>query len=44
MNKNYCLQILGFAALYVVTIFMTAFLGFLAPWAWGFFTGLKIEL
>lgn len=37
MSKNSYLRILGFAALYVVTIFMTAFLGFLAPWAWVFF-------
>ena len=37
MSKNNCLRSLGFAALYVVTIFMTAFLGFFAPWAWVFF-------
>lgn len=37
MSKISYLQILGFAVLYVVTVFMTAFLGFLAPWAWVFF-------
>lgn len=37
MSKISYLQILGFAALYVVIVFMTAFLGFLAPWAWVFF-------
>ena len=37
MSKISYLRTLGFAALYVVTIFMTAFLGFFAPWAWVFF-------
>ena len=37
MSKISYLRILGFAALYVVTVFMTAFLGFLAPLAWVFF-------
>lgn len=37
MNKISYLQIAGFAVLYVVTVFMTAFLGFFAPFAWVFF-------
>jgi putative ECF transporter S component (TIGR02185 family) len=37
MNKIYYLSILGFAALYVVTVFATAFLGYLSPYAWVFF-------
>ena len=37
MSKISYLQIIGFAALYVVTVFLTAFLGFLAPWTWVFF-------
>ena len=37
MKKINYLFILGFAALYVVTVFATAFQGFLAPYAWVFF-------
>ena len=37
MNKINYLKILGFAVLYVVTIFATAFLGYLSPYAWVFF-------
>lgn len=33
---NY-LKMLGFAVLYVVTVFATAFLGYLSPFAWVFF-------
>jgi len=37
MNKSNYLKILGFAVLYVVTVFTTAFLGYLSPYAWVFF-------
>lgn len=37
MNKINYLRILGFTVLYVVTVFATAFLGFLSPYAWVFF-------
>ena len=37
MSRISYLQIPGFAVLYVLTTFTTAFLGFLAPWAWVFF-------
>jgi len=37
MNKNNCFSILGYAVLYVVTVFATAFLGYLSPYAWVFF-------
>ena len=37
MNKINYLKILGFAVLYVVTVFATAFLGYLSPYAWVFF-------
>ena len=37
MYKINHLSILGFAALYVVTVFATAFLGYLSPYAWVFF-------
>ena len=37
MNKINYLKILGLAVLYVVTVFATAFLGYLSPYAWVFF-------
>lgn len=37
MNKINYLRILGFTVLYVVTVFATAFLGYLSPYAWVFF-------
>lgn len=37
MNKINYSKIIGFAVLYVVIVFATAFLGFLAPFAWVFF-------
>ena len=37
MRKINYLHILGFAILYVVTVFATAFLGYLSPFAWVFF-------
>ena len=38
MNKINYLKILGIAVLYVVTVFATAFLGYLSPFAWVFFS------
>lgn len=37
MKKVNYLQIVGFAVLYPVTVFATAFLGFLSPFAWVFY-------
>ena len=37
MNKINYFRIVGFTVLYVVTVFATAFLGFLSPYAWVFF-------
>jgi len=37
MRKINYLPILGYAILYVVTVFATAFLGYLSPYAWVFF-------
>ena len=37
MSKMNYLKMLGFAVLYVVTVFATAFLGYLSPFAWVFF-------
>jgi hypothetical protein len=37
MNKINYFKILGFAVLYVVSVFATAFLGYLSPFAWVFF-------
>ena len=38
------LPILGYAAFYVVTIFATAFLGYLSPYAWVFFPAIAALL
>ena len=38
MKKTSFPHILGLAVVYVVTVFATAFLGFLSPFAWVFFT------
>ena len=37
MNKINYFSILAYTALYVVTVFATAFLGYLSPFAWVFF-------
>lgn len=37
MNKINCFKILGLAVLYAVSVFATAFLGYLSPYAWVFF-------
>ena len=37
MNKINYFRILGLTVLYVVTVFATAFLGYLSPYAWVFF-------
>ena len=37
MKKINYLPLLGFAVLYVVSVFATAFLGYLSPFAWVFF-------
>ena len=37
MNKINYFRMVGFTVLYVVTVFATAFLGYLSPYAWVFF-------
>lgn len=37
MNKINCFKILDLAVLYAVSVFATAFLGYLSPYAWVFF-------
>ena len=44
MNKINYFSILGFAVLYVVTVFATAFLGYLSPYAWVFFPAIAALL
>lgn len=44
MNKINYFSILGFTALYVVTVFATAFLGYLHPFCWVGFPALAALL